>query len=255
MEDKMRKIIDIDLKTKLRSHPKRDMDKLYDQVVQELVQQQSKRDQLITIYLAAFAFIVPALLTAQEINWVVSGWIFVGLGVIGYLFGLIIVRYRKYKEVYWICCRTISVMTTLDETEWTKDNIAAIFYQCMRKKVKKYIKEDKKKTKGKDADQEMESFRTVRFVRDNFFSGETLYLVIQAIIAGSVLGLGISMLLPVVGWIKVTVGLICGALLFCALLWKYFSTLVKVYRVCVDKLKSSFNKTFGDAWFLHFFLD
>lgn len=220
--------------------PKFDINAMYERVFEELMLQQSKRDQLITIYLAAFAFIVPSLLTAQSISWTVNGIIFTGLGVIGFLFALIIVRYRKYKEVYWICCRTLTVMMDMDEDNWTKDNIQRVFFNCQLKKVKKYIKNSK--------------FQTFKFVRKNLFSGETLYLVIHAIIAGSVLGLGVGILVPLGMQLKLLIGAAAGLALLILAMWIYFGTLVKTYRDCVDRCDDSFNYTYNDAWFLHFFV-
>lgn len=220
--------------------PKFDINAMYERVFDELMLQQSKRDQLITIYLAAFAFIVPSLLTAQSISWTVNGIIFTGLGIIGFLFALIIVRYRKYKEVYWICCRTLTVMMDMDEESWTKDNIQRVFFNCQLKKVKKYIHNGK--------------FRTFRFVRKNLFSGETLYLVIHAIIAGSVLGLGVGILVPFGMQLKLLLGAAAGLTLLLLAIGIYFGTLVKTYRDCVDRSDDSFNYTYNDAWFLHFFV-
>ena len=230
-----------------RNYPKMDINAMYERVFDELSLQQSKRDQLITIYLAAFAFIVPALLNAENINLTVCGCIFFGLGIIGYLFSLIIIRYRKYKETYWICCRTLSVMMTLDEEQWTKPNIYSIYFRCMLKKVKDYVyyidvSDDKK-------------FKTLQFVKDNIFSGETLYLVINSIISGSVFGLGLGMLVPLGFWFKLGIGIAGGAALCSLGIWKYFETLIKFYKVCADESDESFNKTFRDAWFLHFFLN
>ena len=232
------KVVDSNI---LRDYPKFDINAMYERTVDELTLQQSKRDQLLTIYLAAFAFIVPALLTSENVNWIVNGAIFVGLGVIGYLFALIIIRYRKYKEAYWICCRTLNVMMTVDETNWTKTNIQAIYYNCLMKKIKKFIDSGK--------------FKTMQFIWKNLFSGETLYLVIHSIIAGSVFGLGIGMLLPLCQALRLIIGIASGLLLVLVAVGVYFDTLIKVYSVCVDGLEESFNRTFGDAWFLHFYVD
>ncbi len=223
-----------------RKNPEFNINTMYQRVFEELTQQQTKRDQLITIYLAAFAFIVPALLSAEAIKWEYKGAIFIALGFIGFLFSLIIIRYRKYKEVYWVCCRTLNVMMTLDEENWTKENIQKVFYACMRKKVKKFVNGNK--------------FRTVYFIFKNIFSGETLYLIINAIISSGVLGIGVGIVLSAAPNIKLIIGLIVGLITFLLSTVIYFITLKNVYKVCVDGLESSFNAAFGDAWFLHFFI-
>lgn len=223
-----------------REYPQFDINSMYARVFEELMEQQKKRDQLMTIYLAAFAFLVPALLSAEAVDWVFKGYIFMGLGLIGFLFALIIIRYRKYKEVYWICCRTLNVMMSLDESKWTKENIQRIFYSCLHKKIKKYIKNGK--------------FLTVNFVFKNFFSGETLYLVINSLIAGAVFGLGLGIVLPPAINFKILWGVIVGLAVALLAVYIYFKTLKGVYKVCIDGLESSFNAAFGDAWFLHFFI-
>ncbi len=238
--------------------PKFDINEMYARVYEELGLQQSKRDQLITIYLAAFAFIVPALLSAKTVDWVFKGVVFAGLGLIGFLFALIIVRYRKYKEVYWICCRTLNVMMSINEENWTKENIQKIFYACMHKKIKKYVVEEKEKKRKKQQKENKEpkkyKFKTFDFVKYNFFSGETLYLVIHAILSGAVLGLGVGLILPYKQNIKLLFGIIAGVIVFILTLIVYFVTLKNVYRVCVDGDNESFNYAFGDAWLLHFFV-
>ncbi len=229
----------------LKNCPSFDIDTMYERVFEELALQQTKRDQLITIYLAAFAFIVPSLLSNSSINWLVTGSIFIVLGIIGLLFALIIIRYRKYKEVYWICCRTINVMMDMDKSEWKKENIQAIFYECLCKKIKKYITVNKAGEK---------KFKTFSFVKNNVFSGETLYLVIHSIIASCVFGLGIGIVLKLATNVKIAIGIVSGIVLFTYCVFMYFKTLKKIYNVCVDELNSSFNSTFNDAWFLHFFI-
>lgn len=227
-------------KSLLKNCPEFDINMMYERVFEELALQQTKRDQLITIYLAAFAFIVPSLLGAQNINWLINGSIFIILGIIGLLFALIIIRYRKYKEVYWVCCRTLNVMMDMDKSEWKKENIQAVFYECLCKKVKRYIANNK--------------FKTFSFVKNNLFSGETLYLVIHSIIAGCVFGLGVGIVLPLSAALKIILGIAAGLILFLYAISVYFGTLKKIYTVCVDGMDASFNATYNDAWFLHFFI-
>ncbi len=224
----------------LNNCPDFDINSMYARVFEELGTQQTKRDQLITIYLAAFAFIVPPLLEAENINLNIIGSIFIILGIIGLLFALIIIRYRKYKEVYWICCRTINVLMDIDKSQWKKENIQAIFYECLCKNVKSYVENNK--------------FKTFNFVINNFFSSETLYLVIHSIISSCVFGLGVGIVLPFAENFKFLLGIIAGLILFVYCVFVYFRTLKNIYTVCVDGLDASFNATFKDAWFLHFFI-
>ena len=243
--DKTPSFLKTDYESKLRKYPKFNIDAMYERVFDEMALQQTKRDQLITIHLAAFAFIVPAVLDSQkDISPLISGGIFLALGFIGFLFSLIIIRYRRYKEAYWICCRTLSVMMTMEEENWTKENIQAIFYQCLKKKVHTSMK------KGR--------LKKFTLARKNMNSGETLYLVINAIISGGVAGFGAVMVLNALPYfsavINTVAGTLVGVIVFAYTLYRYFKTLVDVYRVCDDQSEESFNAIFGDAWFLHFFV-
>ena len=205
-----------------------DIDATHEKVWQEMSLQQSKRDQLLMIYLAALAFIFPSLLSDNNLNSLASGIVFIGLGLIGFLFSLIIVRYRIYKEVYWHCCRTLSVMMSVDKDKWTKSTIQGIFYNCLRKKIKSYITEDN------------------RF--------QTFYLVILGIISNSVLGCGVGLIISLEMPFKILIGALCGVALFVVIMTVYFRSLIKVYKVCVDGKEKSFNETFGNAWFFHFYI-
>lgn len=223
-----------------RNNPKFDINLMYERVVEELGLQQTKRDQLITIYLAAFAFIVPPMLSSENNNWNLNGAIFIGLGIIGLLFALIIIRYRKYKEIYWHCCRTLNVMMDVDEENWSKENIQCIFYNCMLKKVSSYI--------------ENGQFNKYRFIKSNIFSSETMYVIIHNIISTAVLGFGVGILVPFGDTLKYTIGISVALIVFVIIMYFYFRTLIKVYQVCADKTDESFNDSFKDAWFLHFFI-
>jgi len=224
-----------------RNSPNFDINEMYERAFDELGLQQSKRDQLITIYLAAFAFIFPPLLTAESINWIINGAIFIGLGIIGFLFALIIIRYRIYKEIYWHCCRALNVLMDVDEDKRSKETIQAIFYNCLYKKVKSYINENGE-------------FKKFIFFKKNIFSSETLYLLIHAIISSCVLGFGIGIIIPLEFYFKILIGALCGILLIAVIMVMYFRALKNVYLVCIDKSDESFNATYKNAWFLHFFI-
>ena len=135
------------------------LENLYAQASAELGLQQSKRDQIITLYLAMFSFLLPFALSMELIGWQVKGFILLASAVIGILFSLIIVRYRIYKEVYWFCCQSITVMMGLKPDALDKATVQAVFYQVMLKKGGKYVRNKPKK-----------SWDFPRFVKDNMFS-------------------------------------------------------------------------------------
>ena len=60
-----------------------DLNQLYERSINELGLQQSKRDQLLTIYLAMFSFLIPFALSIEVISWQVKGFIFLATAVVG----------------------------------------------------------------------------------------------------------------------------------------------------------------------------
>ena len=223
-------------------NPDFDITAMYERTFDEMSLQQTKRDQLITIYLAAFAFILPSLLSAEKISWVIKGWVFIGLAIIGILFSLIIIRYRIYKESYWLCLRTLTVMMDVDQKYWTKANIQGIYYKCIKKKGKSYNNKDGK-------------FSNFQFFRKNINSAETLYLIINAFITACVCGLGIGVLLEVTDTQRLKYGILGGLFVFLLISFEYFKSLKKLYNICIEDFNDYFNESFKNVWFLHFFTD
>lgn len=219
-----------------------DLENLYSLANAELALQQSKRDQIITIYLAMFYFLLPFALSMESIGLQVKGFIFLAAAVIGWLFALIILRYRIYKEVYWFCCQSITVMMGLKPEALKKETVQAVFYQVMEKKGKKYVRGTEKKT-----------WDYAKFIKGNAFSAETLYYVIHVVLTAAMLGLGIGLISGLVWQKAVVLGASLAACLFLLLMGMYFKKLSNVFAVLVDGTDVSFNDTYKMAWFLHLF--
>lgn len=219
-----------------------DLENLYSLANAELALQQSKRDQIITIYLAMFYFLLPFALSMDGLGLQVKGFIFLAASVIGWLFALIILRYRIYKEVYWFCCQSITVMMGLKPEGLKKETVQAVFYQVMLKKGKKYVRGTEKKT-----------WNYARFIKDNAFSAETLYYVIHVVLTAAMLGLSVGLISNLVWQKALILGASLAICLFLFLMWMYFKKLAKVFGVLVDGTDVSFNDTYKMAWFLHLF--
>ena len=99
--------------------PNIELEKLYELTINELGLQQSKRDQLLTIYLAMCSFLIPFGFSLDILSWQNKGYIFLATAIVGILFSNIIVRYRIYKEIYWLCCETITILFTLEKKTLT----------------------------------------------------------------------------------------------------------------------------------------
>ncbi|MBQ8196769.1 MAG: hypothetical protein IJZ73_01770 [Clostridia bacterium] len=227
--------------------PEYNLDEYFKNAHKELTLQQNKRDQIITIYLAIFSFLIPFALSLESIDWLYKGLIFIAVGVIGMLFAFIVVRYRVYKEIYWLCCQTLTVLNNYNEEDLKKDVVQEIFYQCLDKKGKKYVKTSKKSNAKK--------FDNLAFIKRNLFSSETIHFTIEAFIASAITGFGVGLICPVATLYAVLIGAVLGLIIFVLLHVQYFSHLKKVYNVLIDGLDSSFNWTFSKAWFLHFYVD
>lgn len=230
---------------KLKEKVEYDLGALYENAHSELSLQQSKRDQIITLYLAIFSFLIPFALSLSSLEWHYRGLIFVAAGIIGMLFALIIIRYRIYKEVYWLCCQSLTVLMNFKQEELDKKTVQAVFYQSLKKKGQGYIITD---ATGK------KRFNKILFFKKNLFSSETIHFMIQAIITAIVLGLGVSLIIPLDLWISLTIGFLVGGAVFGLLLLSYFSKCRAVYAVLADDKDSSFNSSFSKAWFLHFYI-
>lgn len=231
-------------KSEKRDHLNINLDALYERAFSELGLQQSKRDQIITVYLAMFSFLIPFALSMEGIGWQVKGLIFLAMAIVGVLFGLIIVRYRIYKEVYWLCCQSLTVLQSIQPEKINKEMIQRVYYHTMYKKGKGFIKVNKKGKKR---------FRKVHYVKKNLFSSESIYFFIHSFITALIFGLSMGLILPGGLPVRILIAAIASVVLVLALGGKYFAECIKVYSVLADDTDESFNKTFSKAWFLHFY--
>lgn len=230
-----------------------DLNDIYDHAHSELSLQQSKRDQIITIYLALCSFLIPLALGQEVISFRFKGLIFLIVGIVGVLFSLVTVRYREYKEVYWLSCQSITVMQSINPEKINKSVIQRAFYHCIRKKGNGYLYTANGDTK----------LKKLLFVKKNIFSSETLHFVIIALMTSFISGLGAGLLLKLPNTAVIAIGAFVALLIMIFLLITYFRTCIKVYA-CLEKRDDAydvqrrdkaFNKVFSKAWFLHFYFE
>lgn len=234
-------------KEKLNKDVKYDFSTLYEKANEEMIAQQTKRDQIITLFLTLFSIIVPFSLSAKGIGFGVKGLIFTAVAIIGIMFSLIIIRYRIYKEAYWICCQAITNLMSFTHNKLDKETVQAVYYRCMKKKGDKFVK--------KNNDGECVGFDKKMFFKKNIFSGETIYFLIHAFIVSVLLALGVGLMIS--KW-RVAAIIISVLLALCSFTYHvklFFDELIGVYDVLVDDTEASFNKTFSKAWFLHFYVE
>lgn len=231
-----------------------DLKDIYEHAHSELSLQQSKRDQIITIYLALCSFLLPFALGEALIPFRLKGLIFLVVGIIGVFFAISVIRYREYKEVYWLCCQSITVLQSFEPEKIDKQTVQSVFHHCLHKKGKGYLREvngGKKIKRG-------------LFVKKNLMSSETLQFAIVNLMASFISGLGAALLCDAGALGNAIVGAVVGLLAFLLLAMLYFKTCIGVYAALeqgdgsdedLKQRDKAFNKAFNKAWFLHFYYD
>lgn len=218
-----------------------DLASLYEQTHKELTLQQSKRDQIITLYLSIFSLLIPIAFSVEGFSDLNKGLIFIAVGSIGVIFSVITVRYRIYKEVYWLCCETITCMMNVKSERLNKDIVQSLFYRSLVKKGNNFCKNGK--------------WNSFLYCKKNLFSSETLHYLIIILLTTVFFSLGIFLTSPLKFCIALTISILLGVILIILLMISYFHNCIAVYAVLKDGLDKSFNKTFGKAWFLHIYID
>ncbi len=220
-----------------------DLQEIHAECVEELSLQQSKRDQLIAFYLTITG-LVSAYLFASDISPVVRILIFFVLFVLGCIWSAITIRYKVYKEIYWMSCKTISSLFSMDREKIDKPCLQHLFYMVLKKCYKSVPK-----------DENTNKPNLIKFIIKNLTSAEylmflTIVLLTATSGAGGMFFLFYSLKLPVLGCISAALFLILFILYQTV---SYNKAALSVFKVMQDGLNSSFNKVFEKAWFLHFF--
>ena len=181
--------------------PNIELEKLYELTINELGLQQSKRDQLLTIYLAMCSFLIPFGFSLDILSWQNKGYIFLATAIVGILFSNIIVRYRIYKEIYWLCCETITILFTLEKKNLTKHILQQCYHRTMYKKCKKYLVENKDKHLV---------FNKFEYIKDDITSSEFTYFMIHCFVTSVVFAMAIALILPFKLIISIIIAVSCS---------------------------------------------
>ena len=224
-----------------------DIKTLYIRACEELTLQQDKRDRTISIYVAVIAFLVPFLFQREagdvQLEPVLIGWVLVIAGLIGVFFAQSVIRYRVYKEVYWITCRVISQMQNIRPEHIRKDVIQRLYIHCMDKKWSKYI--------TPPASDDTQRVRYASFLWGQLNSAEYYMFATIALVSSALLGFGFSFIITASYWWFIALGVI----VFVWLSYNYFRSIITVFLYLADHKEKSFNDSFGKAWFLHIYTD
>ncbi|RJE86234.1 hypothetical protein D3P07_19365 [Paenibacillus sp. 1011MAR3C5] len=221
------------------------LEQAYSLCVNELGLQQTKRDQIIAFYIAIISFVIPAIIELNLSN-MIKGLSFLALFVLGIMLAWVVVRYRVYKEVYWITSRVLKQLYNFEKEAINKELVQHMFYRNLKKSTEGvfvYRKDDKTKVNG------------WKSYRKNLYSSESILFHILVLISSVVLWIGVYMLLSdfsIVREIVASVLTLANLLYFTR---HYYKQLTKIYDVVFNDDDASFNAVFSKAWFLHFHLD
>lgn len=218
----------------------------YELSVAELGLQQSKRDQIIAFYLTILGFVIPNVISL-EIPASAKAIAFLAMYAIGLIFCHVILRYRIYKEVYWIACRVISQLYNITPEGHNREIIYSLFFHALEKNRDTIVQYKTCKNK-KAIPSKWNSFRR------QLNSAETLMfetLVFFASFVGAIGAWYFSQIHP-------ALCIICALVLASMALtlnYKYTTRLMALYR-CVDtKSINDLETAFSKAWMLHCYVD
>ena len=219
-----------------------DLDNCYDMTVAELGLQQTKRDQIIAFYLTILGFVIPNVISLDIPGWTKAA-AFLSMYAIGAIFCHVILRYRIYKEVYWIACRVITQLCNIKPEGRNLTTIHTLFFHALKKNISTIVKYKKN---GKRS--------LLRSFRRQLNSAETLLFETLAIFATFVGGIGAAYIYTYSLVLCVIVILLLLAMLI-VMNYKYTARLMDLYK-CIDSedledLKIPFSK----AWMLECYID
>lgn len=230
-----------------------DLDSCYETTVAELGLQQSKRDQIIAFYLTILGFVIPNVISLDISN-LAKAVAFLSMYGIGAIFCHVILRYRIYKEVYWIACRVLTQLCNIKPEYRNRDTIYTLYYNCLVKNEKTIVI----KNKGK------KSF-WLSFKRQ-INSAETLLYEVLVLFSTFVGGIG-ALYAYSVHYLLTAFIIVFLIAMVIVMNYKYTSRLMKLYA-CIDEKNNAtnadtvsdeyvaaFESTFEKAWMLHCFVD
>ena len=221
---------------------------LYKDCIHELDKQQSKRDQLIVFFISIAGLLTTIIAPNSNISNTLRGITILFIALIGILLVCTVIRYRKYKEVYWVTARTLSTLFSEPNFDAIDEFILKnTLYSCLTKL------HDSKCRRG-DAEKKL----SLRYaMKREFFSAETLLFFTIKVLVAALLFLGIVFIFsdhPVLAYILGGIVAISSILAF--YIW-YCRIVINIYKVVEEedeiKKMKMFKSFFESAWFLHMF--
>lgn len=245
------------------------LESMYEQCNNELTLQQSKRDQIIAVYISVAGFIIPSIL-GLNLGALPMAAAFFLLFVIGATLCKVVVRYRVYKEVYWVTSRTIAALFCVEDDLITRHRVQKLFADNLRRGYDSVIavKKDWEDKVGENALQNPVSFAEAvdrrKTAKKIASSAETQLYSLLTLMSAATLALSVFFaasallaLLPLQGILPLCIAILLaalgGALAYRSGMRFYIAKLTAVYAYCFDGERESFNAAYAKAWFLHGF--
>jgi len=213
------------------------LEKTHELCVKELVSQQTKRDHVIGFYIAVLGIVIPGIMHL-EIPLELKSIAFFVLFSIGFLFSLVVIRYRYYKGIYWVTCEVLLKLYNFNQNEINSKMIKSLFHDSLSRYSKNILRFKKQKV------------NYFLSIVKSFKSAETILFEILVFITSAVLSLGVLLAFNSFNYV-IILSIFSGlfSFVFCNVL--YFITIFNLYDMRNDKVE----KKFEGAWFLHFFID
>jgi hypothetical protein len=219
------------------------LEHLYTLCVQEIGLQQSKRDQIIAFYLALMGLIIPNILKLS-IDIFLKGFTLLILFVLGLMLISTLIRYRVYKESYWITSRTLLQLYNIKPSDISKEIVQLIFLKTLEKNHSSVIGLNKKQKPS-----------LMKTYKKNSKSAEFIMFHVLVLIVSLILSISVYLFLDEYTYLQITLSFLAfiGNFLYCGL--QFIKALMSNYK-CIDSYNDEdFNSVYSKAWFLHMFLD
>ena len=149
------------------------IDVVYELTVAELGLQQTKRDQILALYLSILTFVIPNIVGLAELGDLQKSMAFLALYIVGVALCHVILRYRVYKEVYWVACRVLTELDNIYKEKRTYRTLCTLFYHALRKNQDSIVRKNMKTGKisyWESFKRQLDSAETLLFEILVFFS-------------------------------------------------------------------------------------
>lgn len=229
------------------------LENLYNLCTAELTLQQTKRDQIIAFYVAIASFLIPTAYE-MELSAPFRAAAFALVAFIGAMLCRVIVRYRVYKEVYWVTARTITALMRAKPEKLEKALVQHLFAKNLQKSMPSVVAYDTEERDGVRVPARIRRFATVRKQQNSAETMLYLLIVVMTAVPAFLAGYAAFACMPgAPAWLPAAGGGVLFLVVGGLLMRSYARALADLYAYCFDGSDASFNRAYSKAWFLHGF--